>query len=226
MMLLNLAVSPVAFFRAKLGDSSCWGLAATAVLLSAVASGAGAVITTIRVQPLIDSAMLEAGLQTVEGVPVGLLAIVGIGSNMTLMVLLFAAQAFVLCCFYWLSPSKPVGSPRRLVEMAGIAHFVRLPLWIAGLVVPAMMTVAPISFPANATQADLLNASMEHQNLIASNPLVLTMRMIEMYFGLWIAALQGVALRVVSGCSTTWAVIAAAVLGAVFSVGPWALQRF
>lgn len=226
MMLWDLAVSPVVFFRAKLADSSCWGLAATAVTLSAAASGAGAVITTIRVRPIIDDAMLAAGMQPIEGMSVGLLVAVGIGSTMTLMLMVFAAQAFLLCCFYWLSPSEHAGPVRRLVEMAGIAHFVRLPVWIAGLIVPATMTLEPISFPINATQADVLRVSMEFQDFMASNPVILTMRIVEMYFGLWIAALQGVGLRVVSGCSVSWAVVASGVLGALFSVGPWALQRF
>lgn len=71
-----------------------------------------------------------------------------------------------------------------------------------------------------------LQAMQFYRESVETSPFMLTIGLIGAYFGLWLVALQATALRVVSGFTVGGAWTAGIVLGSVFVVIPWAIQRF
>lgn len=213
---MTLITSPIVFFRERMSTSSR-GTAAVALLATAGAVGVVAAVSAQKTQPALDAMLAHAGVGSPGGASMGVVA--ALGGAATFLVL-FLVHAFVLCCFYWISPSVPVGSAGRLVEFAGIAAVVRIPALVLAAV--AMSMVEPISVPSSISESEIESYILDYQRSVASDTMVLVSGAIDVLSGICVACLRGVALYVVAGCPVPLAVTAS-VVGALFSVVPWAM---
>ena len=91
---------------------------------------------------------------------------------------------------------------------------------VATLFYPERANLPPTSSPAELQQ--LIAA---YQANIEQTPFMLTFRLVGAFFGLWFVALQACALRVVSGFSLGGTWVVGSLLGLVFVLLPWAIQR-
>lgn len=212
---MNLITSPVQFFRKRI-SMPCKGLAAVALLAAGAAVGTAAILSIQKTAPLLDVLLSNA---PGGGASIGAMALLGgLGGAVSFLVL-FAVQAFILCCFYWMSAAS--GSATRLVEFAGIATFVRVPALVLNVV--AISALDPVSVPAMTSESDIDSLLQDYQRFVQSDTLVLIADALDVFCGMCAAGLRGAALYVVAGCSVPWAV-AASVIGSLFYVVPWVLS--
>ena len=119
------------------------------------------------------------------------------------------------------------GRARRLIEFSALAYWVQV-LWgsVALVAFLVFYSPAPLDLPMERGRLAVEEAMAEYLAAEARTPFILTFRLVGVYVGLWFTALQACALRVVSGVSVAGASATGVVLGLVFVVLPWAVQRF
>ena len=226
MRITNVILSPVIYFNSLRNREPGWLFSFGSVLLAAAASAVSVATITAKGQPMVAAALSAAGALPPEAQtpPLGLLVAFSVVSVFAWQVVLFGLQVFAFCCFYWFLAQH--GRARLLVKLMGVAYWAHIP-FLAFMVLSAIFYVPlPLDLPSVVRAAEVQGILNVYQSQVAAEPLNLTVRMVGMYFGLWVVALQGVALRVVSGCSSLMSWIAAIVIGGVFVVLPWALERF
>lgn len=112
---------------------------------------------------------------------------------------------------------------RRLVECNALAYWSQVPWSLAtALILFFWFDPEPLRLPAGVSVEEVTTHITEHQVAIQSSALMETMQIIGVYFGLWLAALQAAALRVVSGFSVGGAWAAGILLAALFVGIPYA----
>ena len=219
--LIRIVDSPIRFFSARLEMSPSWMLALSPVIAAAVMTVAAAGVLSVKVQPQIEAAMSEMGLDAGQ-VPAGVIVIVGLIAGAAGYLAMFGAMALTVVVLDLLFAQS--GRARRLVEFSGFSFVSQLPLTTLGLAVAIWITPEPLRLPADATLPEFQEVMSEYRGRVTSGAAQSTLQMIGVYFGLWLAALQAIALRAVSGFSVGggWA---AGILLAVMFVGvPYAVQ--
>lgn len=119
------------------------------------------------------------------------------------------------------------GRVRRLIECSALAYWSQVPWSLATIgIMLWWFDPAPLRLPPGVGQSELPALVAAYQADLQSTPLMETVGIVGLYFGLWLVVLQAAALRVVSGFSVggTWA---SGILMAVLFVGlPYAVQWF
>lgn len=211
---MDLVHSPVKFYRDRV-STSCLAMAMAALLLCVGLVAMAAALSTEKVKPLIEASMAEGAP------PVGVLLTVSsaVGGGVTFAVMFFI-QLFILCCFYWFCTKPAQGTVVRLAEFAGVAAFVRVPALALNLL--ALSLIDPASVPAGLSGSGIDGELEHYQNLVESDPLIRVANALDVFSGVCASALRAVALFVLTGCSTAWAV-AAGVSGSLFYLVPWVM---
>ena len=217
--LVHIVDSPLRFFRSRAEVSPNWMLALAPVVAAAVMTVMAAGVLNFKVQPHIEAAMSEMGVDMGQ-VPAGALAAVGLIAGAVGYLAMFGAMALTVVVLDLLFAQS--GRARRLVEFSGFAFVSQLPLSILGLALAVWSTPEPLRLPADTTLAEFPNIIAEYQAGVTTGAAQATLRMIGVYFGLWLAALQAAALRVVSGFSVGGAWAAGILLAALFVGIPYA----
>lgn len=220
--LVHIVDSPLRFFRSRVQMSPNWMLALSPVIAAAVMTVTAAGIINFKVRPHIEAAMSEIGVDVAQ-VPAGAIAAFGLIAGAVGYLAMFGAMALTVVVLDLLFAQS--GRARRLVEFAGFAFVSQLPLAILGLALAVWNTPEPLRLPADATLAEFPNIIAKYQGRITTDAAQSTLRMIGIYFGLWLAALQATALRVVSGFSVGGAWAAGILLAVLFVVAPYALPQ-
>ena len=136
---------------------------------------------------------------------------------------------------FWLSAGALValdllftgsGQARRMVECAALAYWSQVPwsLAIVGILL-WWFDPEPLRLSPDMNSSELSARIMAYQNDLQSTPLMETVHVVGLYFGMWLVALQATALRVVSGFSVGGAWAAGILLGTLFVAIPYAAQR-
>ena len=140
----------------------------------------------------------------------------------TAMVFWLAAGALVVLDILFAGS----GQSRRLVECCALAYWSQVPWSLIGLVILSIWGhPEPIRIPTNASPSELTTLLVERQAHFQSMPVMQTVQLVGVYFGLWLVGLQATALRVVSGFSVRGAWAAGIVLGTLFVALPYVAQR-
>ena len=150
-----------------------------------------------------------------------------LGPAAQVMLLLSASLvSVVVTCVLWLGSVLAMnvmafgGDNRRVLELCGVAYWSQVPWSLLQLVVLWGLGAPDLSGASSVESIEWRVAQFD------GSPAVTTLRLVGAYFGLWLVALHCCVLRAVSGASMRSAWIVGVVLGAVFVVVPWALQRF
>lgn len=220
--MIAVLVSPMRVFREAMSQPPNWPRAVVPVLLGAVLVTATGVVALVRGYAVMERAFAALG---VDAIPVGVL--VGIAVFSVLMGMTVA---------FWLSTGGLLavdlmfvgsGRARRLVEFSAWAYWPQVLWGVIGFAATLMFySPAPFDLPVVGGQVEVERAVADYLASEQGTPFMLTFRLFGAYFGLWFTALQACALRVVSGVSVRGAFAAGGVLGLVFVVVPWAVQRF
>lgn len=211
--------SPVRFFREALSRPPAWGRAFAPVGLVVVLVTASSVVTAGR-----GHAVLERAYGT-DVIPFPALASVGVLTALVAIAASFWLSAGALLVIDLLFAGS--GRARRLIEFSALAYWVQV-LWgsVALVAFLVFYSPAPLDLPMERGRLAVEEAMAEYLAAEARTPFILTFRLVGVYVGLWFTALQACALRVVSGVSVAGASATGVVLGLVFVVLPWAVQRF
>ena len=111
------------------------------------------------------------------------------------------------------------------MEFSGIACIIRVPSFVISAVAIFLLEpFDPFDGNSSARQFEIARLSQDLQRHMTSSTAVSVATAAEVYFGCLASCLRGVALYVVSGCSVSWAIVAAVVLGSLFYVVPWGLS--
>lgn len=220
--LIHIVHSPLRFFRSRAEMPPNWMLALSPVIAAAVMTVMAAGIINVKVRPHVEAAMSELGVD-MGPVPAGALAAVGLIAGAVGYLAMFGAMALTMVVLDLLCAQS--GRARRLVEFSGFAFVSQLPLAILGLAFAVWTTPEPLRLPADATLAEFPSIIAEYQGRVATDAAQAALRMIGIYFGLWLAALQAAALRVVSGFSVGGAWAAGILLTVLFVVTPYVLPQ-
>ncbi|MXY16238.1 MAG: hypothetical protein F4Y57_04370 [Acidobacteria bacterium] len=220
--LINIVGSPLQFFRSRAEMSPNWKLALAPVTAAAVMTVMAAGVLNFKVQPHIEAAMSEMGVDMGQ-VPAGAIAAVGLIAGAVGYLAMFGAMALTVVVLDLLFAQS--GRARRLVEFSGFAFVSQLPRAVLGLALAVWHTPGPLRLPADTTLAEFPNIIAEYQARVTTDAAQATLRMIGVYFGLWLAALQAAALRVVSGFSVGGAWAAGILLTVLFVVTPYVLPQ-
>lgn len=213
-MAITVLWSPVACYRSILEKSPAWGSALLPLALHTACTAATAGVTLTKVQ------------SAVEGPITG-------GAAVALAV--FSAL-FGVAVAFWLSTGGMIaldklcnghGDARRLIEYSAIAHWSQVPWGLVSVTLFAMwFQPEPLNIADSGSAGERLRAMELYRVSVESSSFMLTVGLVGAYFGVWLVALQACALRVVSGFTVRGAWAAGIVLGSVFVVIPWAVQRF
>lgn len=118
------------------------------------------------------------------------------------------------------------GQARRLVECAALAYWTQVPWSLATVgILLWWFDPEPLRVSSDMSSSELTARMTAYQNDLQSTPLMATTRVVGMYFGLWLAALQAAALRAVSGFSVGGAWAAGILLALLFVGIPYAAQQ-
>ena len=216
---LRIIDSPLRFYHARMELQPRWRLAFLPVVASATLQVAAGGILSLRLQPHLNAALAEMGV--VAGpLPTGVLAAVTLVAGAAAYMAISGAMVLVMVVLDLLFAQS--GRVRRLVECAGYAFISQVPLAAAGLGLAIGVTPEPLRLPPDATLADFPNIARDYQEGVAGGTVRAVMQMIGVYFGLWLAALQAAALRVVSGFSVGGAWAAGILLAVLFVGIPYA----
>ena len=219
---IRIVDSPTRFYRTRANMSPSWLLAFSPVIATTALYVAAAGVLNLKVQPHVEAAMSEMGVDLGQ-VPTGLIAVVGLMGSAAAYLAMFGAMALVLVVLDLLFAQS--GSARRLVEFAGFAFVSQLPLAILGLALAIWVTPEPLRLPADATLAEFPDIMRKYQATVVGGVRQSVLQMVGVYFGLWMAALQAAALRVVSGFSVGGAWAAGILLAVLFVGIPYAVQQ-
>lgn len=195
---VDFVVSPVIFFRSLAKEEIGVSRAVVPFLLYAVFPVAASVTTGLR---YIQNDMFF-------GVQVALVLFVSlVGVFLPNGLLIGAVLSINVMAF------GPDG--RRVLKLCGVAYWSQVPWSILSSAILVSLEAPDLSGASSVT-------SMERSMVqFVSSPVVSTLRLVGVYFGLWLVALHCCILRTVSGASMWSAWIVGVVLGTVFVVVPW-----
>ena len=118
------------------------------------------------------------------------------------------------------------GQSRRLVECAALAYWSQVPWSLATVgILLWCFDPEPLQLSPDMSSSELPARIMAYQDDLRSTPLMETVHVVGLYFGMWLVALQAAALRVVSGFSVPGAWAAGILLATLFVVIPYVAQR-
>ena len=173
--------------------------------------------------PHLNAALAEMG--AVAGpLPTAGLAALALVAGAAAYLAISAGMALVMVVLDLLFAQS--GRVRRLVEFAGYSFISQVPLAVAGLGLAIGVAPEPLRLPPDATLAEFPDIVRDYQEGVAGGTVQAVMQMIGVYFGLWLAALQAAALRVVSGFSVGGAWAAGILLAVLFVGLPYAGRQF
>ena len=218
-----LFVSPMQFQSARLSAPVKWGASVGAVWAYA---SVGAVAAAVSGQKL----MATYG----EGMPNGFNQVAGFMSAVSMLSaigflvgLLFTCAVAAVVVVVMDALFSQSGQALKLIECAGLSYLVALPWSIINLVIVAFVwDPAPLRIAPHATDYEVQQVIQSYLQKQREGGVAVGISMVGAYFDLWVVAIQACALRVVSGFTTTGAWTAGILLGMVFVVAPWAVQRF
>ena len=221
--MIAVFVSPMQFFRAALSRPPEWARATVPVVLAAMLAIVASMVTAARGHAVMERAVAGSGIDVIPfGVMVGV-AVLSVLVGMAVSFWLSVGGVIAIDVMF----AGGSGQARRLVEFSALAYWVHVPWGVVGIVVALMFySPAPLDLPLGGDQLEVEQAMSVYQAADQGTAFMLTTRLIGAYVGLWFVALQACALRVVSGISVAGASAAGVVLGLVFVVLPWAVQRF
>ena len=214
--------SPLRFYRTRAEMSPHWRLALFPVMASAALQAAAGGILSFRMQPHVNAALAQMGVDA-GPLSTDILAAVTLVAGAAAYLGISGAMALVMVVLDLLFAQS--GRVRRLVEFAGYSFVSQVPLAVAGLVLAIGMAPEPLRLPPDATLAEFPNIVRDYQEGVTGGTVRAVMQMVGIYFGLWLAALQAAALRVVSGFSVGGAWAAGILLAALFVGVPYAAQQ-
>ena len=212
MTVLAIFFAPVQYFR--MAGLPNWAPAVAAVAVHAGFTAAAVVAVEVRL-------MAAQGVTGLVAQVAVVLAAAGMAIQEGFLFALAAGAVVVLDAVFSRSGKAP-----RLVEFTGIAHVTQIPWALLSLVILAGFW-APPAFrpPPDAGGLEALQAADDYARGARTSGLPGALTLIRTGFGLWLALLQGCALRVVSGFTVAGAWAAGSSLAFVLAVAPWALQR-
>lgn len=213
----HIFFSPVELFRSRLSYEPAWAVAFVPVIAYAIFMATSASLLLVKVRWVVGQATSASGVEMPNLFAVDMLTFIfGVAGHIILFWLVTGAFVAVDVLF---SGSKQAG---RLVELSAISYWTQVPWAVASISLMMFYTLEPLS----ASRSSLITEITQFQNEIARTPYMLTFSLLTSIFLLWWVALQAAALRVVSGFTVRGAWAAGIVLGSMFVVIPWAVQRF
>ncbi|MCY4601137.1 MAG: YIP1 family protein [Acidobacteria bacterium] len=223
--MIDIWTSPIRFYRSRVSHPPDWIGAAVPVAIQMVLLSVSGSVTYLR------------GLEGVtENLPASLGADVLLSSAAFGVALAAVSVVAGVAMMFWLSAGALVvldllfagsGHARRLVECTALAYWSQVPwsLVTVGILV-WWFVPEPLRLPSGVSLAELPVRLTEYQAAMQSTPLLETMKIVGLYFGIWLVALQAVALRVVSGFSVGGTWVAGILLAALFVGLPYAAQWY
>ena len=149
------------------------------------------------------------------------LAVVSVVVGVALMFWLSAGALVALDLLFTRS-----GQARRMVECAALAYWSQVPWSLATVgILLWWFDPEPLRLSPDTSSSELSARIMAYQHDLRSTPLMETVHVVGLYFGIWLVALQATALRVVSGFSVRGAWAAGILLAVLFVVAPYALPQ-
>ena len=214
--------SPIRFFQARLARPPRWDVAMTPVIAHAVLTAITGVIVTERLQFALGSVFERAGGNAGTS---STLHVLGVAASLAGSAIVFWTFSFAAILMHLLSARS--GRPERLVEFTALSYVVLLPWDVVKLVAQAAwLEGEPVAVAPAMTALDISHFVQSYQAAFRSTPLQLTVQLVDGFFLLWVVALLGCVLRVVSGLTMVRTVAFSLVAGSVLVVVPWAVQRF
>lgn len=203
MELLQIVTSPVRFFDGRLQrpvDSR--GALAPAACLFLLTLGSSSVLVW----------------RVVEGVPLGITFFVAAVDGLAVVVWLslVVGALVVLDAIFGKS-----ARPRRVFEFAALALWTQVPMAVANWAFAALYAWPAEYVTTYSSFIDVLDF-FETADMSALGA-VSTLRLLDMYMGIWMAGLHGCILRIVSGFPVAGAVAGGVLMALVFAIFPWTL---
>lgn len=201
---VDFITSPVCFFRNMAKEDVDFSRAVVPVAIYVVFESAAPGVLGVRniddsAMPAIQVAAMLFGSITGAVISCALL----LGSVLAINIMVFGVSL----------------DHRRMLKCCGITYWSQVPWSIVNLVV-----VLSLEFP------DLSGVSVEsiarRVEQFEGSPAITTLRLVGVYFGLWLVTLHCCVLRALSGASVRSAWVVGVVLAAVFVVVPWVIRRF
>lgn len=217
--LLRILDSPLRFYRARMEMQPRWRLAFLPVFAVAAFQVAAGGTLSFRMRYHVNAALAQMGVDS-GPLSTDIFAAVVLVAGAAAYLGISGAMALAMVVLDLLFAQS--GRARRLVEFAGYSFVSQVPLAVAGLGLAIGVTPEPLRLPPDATLVEFPNIVRDYQENVAGDTVQAVMQMIGVYFGLWLAALQAAALRVVSGFSVGGAWAAGILLAALFVGIPYA----
>lgn len=202
---IKLVVSPIECFRERLEGPIRWASPVLALLCCGV------------LLAIAESARLAGAVGEVR---IDLSLLFGVGTLLVFF-FMFALQTCAVVGFGLFS-SQTDGW--RLLEFSALAMWTQVPIAVIAMGFWAMTDVEPLGLPSGAGFLAVAEALANTGS--QPTPVEQTFLLLIAYWSLWCVALQAAALRVVCRFTVGAAAAAGCVLGLLFVVLPWALQRF
>lgn len=216
----DILTSPIRFYQTRVAHPPDWMRAAAPVALQMTLLSVNGSVMYLRGLAGITESLpsnLAAGgpLSPVFGVA---LAVVSVVAGVAVTFWLSVGAIVALDLLFTGS-----GQARRLVECTALAYWTQIPWSFAAVgILLWWFDPEPLRVSSDLSSSELSARMMAYQNDLQSGPLMETMQVVGLYFGLWLAALQAAALRVVSGFSVGGAWAAGILLAALFVGIPYA----
>lgn len=200
-MVLAFVLTPVQFFARRVSAPTNWLLAASAPALCALLQLWAALVAAGHTERIMASAAGSLGAAaTTSSMPYALAIVSAFAYPAA-----FAAAVMVLLALDVLLVDS--GHSDRLAECAGLCFFTQVPCCLVGVVVALTWQPPALSLPAHGSAADVLDAVRQYRAALLDSPAVSTVRMLSYYSAIWLVAMLGTCLRVVSGLSRRQAVV-------------------
>lgn len=219
--MVEFVISPIRYFRHRRTGS--WTSAIGAVVSYTVLVAIGSALTSEAVDEATATVLRDANLPTS---PMGMnfflavaMSVATIPSQVALNALLLIACSLLL---------TGVGNAPLLWRFIGESYWSQS-LWVFLSIIAVVLWFAPEHFTLprlDQSEVAVLEALTEYQRRLSFSTFELTMRMVSMYFGLWLVGLQCCALRVASGVTRRQACAIWIFISSLFVVTPWAIGRF
>lgn len=211
--MLQLLSSPTRFFDARRHRSPHWGVALAAPIACAALQGLAALLLSAKVRPVMEGIFANQGPRP-EPPPRLLMAFVtALGYPMFLGVLVLSMLALNVLV-------RQPGSPQRLAEFTAIGFYTQVPVGLLLVAIAWLWQPDPTPFAAPASSAQLAATINHYRDVLLSEPLPSTGRLLSLYSLIWLASTLTTALKVEARLSPVGTALAALVLLAICAGGP------
>lgn len=211
--MVQLFWSPTRFFEARRRRSPAWGLALAAPIACAALQGVAALLFSAKVRPVMEGILADQGPRLAPPPRLLMAFITALGYPMFLGVLVLSMLALNVLV-------RRPGSPKRLTEFTALGFYTQIPAGLLLIAIAWLWQPDPTTFAVPVSSAELVVIISRYGDILLSEPLPSTGRLVSLYSLIWLASTLTCALKAEVRLSRGGTTVAALTLLTICAGGP------